>query len=434
MQRPGRIVLELSKAGRQSIVAVDRRCVSVGAHPSNGVAVKDEAVSSLHCELELEEDGAMLRDLESKNGTWVDDCRVKELWLPLNRSFTVGHTTLTLKAVDKVEVPVATIGQFGELHGRGSKMGELFAQLLRVAAGPLDVLCIGETGTGKELIARGIHEESSRRDGPFVVVDCTLLNQGLAESILFGHRKGSFTGASRDHAGLLEQADGGTLFLDEIGELPLSLQPQLLRALEQRETRRIGEYEYRSFNARVIAATNRDLPRMVGDGTFRDDLYFRLATMALRVPPLRERGNGNIALLADLFIDRFANERGISLRLEKSAYGTLGQYPWPGNVRQLYNVIRTASMLSETGHIASHDLPPLESGLLDQSHLTEALGISVAKLVEIFDMPWALAKRALGEIYARRLLMINEGNQTKSSQKADLSRGAFRSLLKGSNG
>ncbi len=429
VQRPGRVVLEVAKAGDLSSIEVDDRCLSVGAHPSNEVTVVDDAVSSLHCELELEDDGAMLRDLGSKNGTWVDGCRVKELWLPLHRSFTVGHTTLTLKSVDEVEVPVSTVGRFGQLYGRGPKMGELFAQLNRIAAAHLDLLCIGETGTGKELIARGIHEQSDRRDGPFVIVDCTLLSQGLAESILFGHRKGSFTDASRDHAGLLEQADGGTLFLDEVGELPLALQPQLLRALEQKETRRIGDTQYRTFDARVIAATNRNLPHLVVEKSFRDDLYFRLAVMTLRVPPLRERGSGNIALLADLFLERCTKEHGTPLRFDKSAYTKLRDNPWKGNVRQLYNLIRTASMMSKSDHIRADDLHMLEEAFTAETPSAPFKESDLERIAESFGLHWTKARKAFGALYASHVLMENDGNQTRAAQQAGLSRSAFRALL-----
>lgn len=432
-RRPGRVVLQIAAAGAHRTVEVDSPRISIGAHDSNGLVIKDDAVSSMHCELALSEDreeGAMLRDFGSKNGTWVDDFRIKEIWLPLGRSFTVGSTTITVTEIAPVDVPISMVTNFGALYGRGPKMGELFAKLQRLAEVPLDVLCVGETGTGKELIARGIHEHSSRRDGPFVVVDCTILNEGIAESILFGHCKGSFTDASRDQPGLLEQADGGTLFLDEIGELPLNIQPKLLRALEMRETRRIGEYKYRGFDARLISATNRDLPRMVCEGIFRDDLYFRVSSMTLMIPPLRARASGNIGLLADLFLRRFSEERSMDLRYDKAVYRILDKYSWPGNMRQLRNVIRATAMMSEDGYIRASDIPPLKDTELRPAGASVKGSIDIDDLQRILGLPWTAARKALGKLYAERLLALNDGNQTQASRQADLSRSAFRAILK----
>ena len=239
-RRPGRIALRVKTPDGSREVEVDDACVTVGAHEASGIVVRDEAVSKLHCELTLVGNELVLRDLGSKNGTWIGNVRVREVSLPTGASFTFGECMITVKGIGDVEIPISTADHFGQLYGRGAKMGELFSRLERLSTMPFDVLVVGETGTGKDLIARGLHENSDRRDGPFVVIDCTTLNEGIAESILFGHRRGTFTGAQDDHAGLLEQAHGGTLFLDEIGELPSGLQPKLLRALEQRGIRRIG--------------------------------------------------------------------------------------------------------------------------------------------------------------------------------------------------
>lgn len=432
-RRPGRVVLQVASAGARRTAEIASPRLTIGAHASNGLTVNDDAVSSMHCELELKDDGeegAMLRDLGSKNGTWVDDIRIKEIWLPLGRSFCIGSTTITLTEIGTVDVPISMVTNFGQLYGRGPKMGELYAKLMRLADVPLDVLCVGETGTGKELIARGIHEQSSRRNGSFVVVDCTILNEGIAESILFGHCKGSFTDASRDQPGLLEQADGGTLFLDEIGELPLEIQPKLLRALELRETRRIGEYKYRGFDARIIAATNRDLPRMVCEGTFRADLYFRVSSMTLRIPPLRDRGSGNIGMLADLFLQAFAKERGRSLRFEKAVYALLDSYRWPGNVRQLRNTIRTVAMMSESGCIRSDDVPCLDEASTKRPIQETHEHRDSDDIHSILDLPWSAARKALGKLYAERVLKMNDGNQTHAARQAGLSRTAFRAILK----
>ena len=220
------------------------------------------------------------------------------------------------------------------------------------------------------------------------------------------------------------------MFFDEIGELPLDLQPKLLRALEQRKTRRLGEHEYRSFDARVIAATNQDLSRMVCDGKFRDDLYFRVAAMRIDVPPLRERGRGNVALLANLFLEEVARERGVSLGMDKAVYAVLDGYHWPGNVRELRNAVRIAGMLAESGSISARDLPPLDGPIKGGDRLPAQVATMVAEVPEILEMPWPQARRAFGRLYARCLLTRTGGNQTKAAELAGVTRNNFRSLLR----
>lgn len=435
-RHPGRVVLQVSSGEARRTAEVDRARITIGAHDSNGLCIKDDAASNVHCELVLNEDGedgAMLRDLGSKNGTWVDDFRIKEVWLPLGRSFCVGRTTITLTDVESVDVPIATVDHFGGLYGCGPQMGELFAILTRLATVELDALIVGETGTGKGLIARGLHDQSSRREGPFVVVDCTHLNKGTVESELFGHKRGSFTDATEDRPGLLEAADGGTVFFDEIGELSLALQPKLLRALEARETLRVGENTYRRFDARVIAATNCDLPRMVCQGKFRDDLYFRLSALTVRVPPLRGRGSGNIGMLADRFLDTFARERGTELRFDKAVYKLLSGFRWPGNVRQLRHVIRALSMMSANSLIRVSDIPPAELIDIDEPRSRDVDSSFAERLQKALTLPWNLARKEFGRIYAEMLLTDHAGNQTLAARSAGLSRNAFRALLKPTN-
>jgi DNA-binding NtrC family response regulator len=427
-RRPGVVALRITDAAGQRDAIVQGPRITAGAHAHNGVVLRGEAVSSVHFELELADGGAVLRDLGSKNGTWIGGhSRVREAWLEPGATFTVGGSSIALVGIDPVEIPVSTQGRFGELHGGGTKMGELFAKLERLAAIALDVLVVGETGTGKELVAKGLHALSDRRRGPFIVLDCTNLNEGIAESILFGHKKGAFTGALEDQPGLLEQADGGTLFIDEIGELPAPLQPKLLRALEEHETRRVGESHYRKFDARMVAATNRDLLRMVGDGRFRDDLYFRLAQMKLEIPPLRERGKGDITLLADVFLDRFAGERGASLRFDPETYAALTAYAWPGNVRELRNVIRYGAMWAQGDCVMPTDLPPLSHAT---SESTPPASTRTSELEEALLLPIADAKLAFERVYVARILAETGGNQSEAARRIGMSRSAFRELLK----
>jgi len=324
--------------------------VTVGTHPSSGLVLQAESVSALHCEFEILPDGsAIVRDLGSKNGTWVADgtVRVNEARLLPGARVAMGDAVAELLGVETVEVPISTTDRFCDFYGIGGKMGALIATLELLAPTNLSVLVVGETGTGKELIAHGLHERSLRSSGPFQVVDCGSLPAALAPSKLFGHSKGAFTGAAESKPGVFEVANGGTVFLDEIGELPLDMQPMLLRALEARATCRIGEDEYREFDVRVVAATNRDLRRAVNEGTFREDLYFRLAQSDVVVPPLRERGAGNVAMLAERFLAQAGSVAGVSgLHFSRGCIEALERHGWAGNVRELGNVVGLAAELA----------------------------------------------------------------------------------------
>ncbi|MBI4486429.1 MAG: sigma-54-dependent Fis family transcriptional regulator [Acidobacteria bacterium] len=227
----------------------------------------------------------------------------------------------------------------------------------RVAQGDTTVLLEGESGTGKELLAKAIHVHSARAKGPFVTINCGAIPEQLLESELFGHRRGSFTGAVTDKQGKFEAAHRGTIFLDEIGELPQLLQVKILRVLQEREIDKVGETRSIKVDVRVIAATNRDLEKMIADGTFRDDLYYRLAVVSIRVPPLRERAD-DIPLLVDHFLAKHAEKLGRQRPVvEKTVYSAFNLYSWPGNIRELENVIERALVLDEDGTIGLDDLP-----------------------------------------------------------------------------
>jgi DNA-binding NtrC family response regulator len=239
--------------------------------------------------------------------------------------------------------------------GASAPMLGLFGRIARVGRSPAPVLITGETGTGKELVARAVHEASGRT--PFLAVNCGAIPQHILESELFGHAKGSFTGATSDKRGLFEAASGGTLFLDEIGELPLSLQPKLLRAIESGEVRRVGEVDSRRIDLRILAATHRDLAAGVEEQQFREDLYWRLRVLHLEIPPLRERA-ADIPLLVDVFLDRLATRAGRKgVRVTREATDALARYDWPGNVRQLRNTLEAALTFAESDEIGLADLP-----------------------------------------------------------------------------
>ena len=316
----------------------------IGSAPDCDVHLNDESVSRLHAKLDVTPSGTWVTDLGSRNGTWVNGVRIREALVPDGACIRMGGTDVWFYYDQNVrDVELWPFERFGPLWGRSERMRELFAQLYRIAALDATVLVLGETGTGKELVARSIHDASPRADKPFVVVDCGALAESLLEAELFGNAKGAYTGAVGARAGAIEAADGGTVFLDEIGEMPLSMQPKLLRALEGRAVRRVGETQYRQVNVRFVAATHRDLAAMVNKGTFREDLYFRLSVVPLTVPPLRDRLD-DIPLLAEKMCPPGA-EHVVTPDLLRE----LRQRAWPGNVRELRNFVERALALGARG-------------------------------------------------------------------------------------
>jgi two-component system response regulator HydG len=279
--------------------------------------------------------------------------RIEHLVMAINRAATLGRLEHRVQRLQRAVAPTA----FGELVGTSPAMTELYGKLERIAASEAPVLVTGETGTGKELIVRAIHRGGARASGPLVAINCAAMPTALLESELFGHAKGAFTDARAAKQGLFVAANGGTLFLDEVGELPLELQPKLLRAIQERVVRPVGATEEVAFDARLITATNRDLEAMVDDGEFRQDLLFRINVVPLAIPALRERG-GDVALLASHFLDRFASRAAKRIvGFTADAAQRLMAYGWPGNVRELENCIECAVALAANDHIAVADLP-----------------------------------------------------------------------------
>jgi DNA-binding NtrC family response regulator len=293
-------------------------------------------------------------------------------------------------------------------------MRQMFTLLEDVAATNATVLIEGETGTGKELIAEEIHNHSSRRDGPFVVFDCGSVPRELIESMLFGHVKGSFTGAITDRRGAFAEAHGGTIFLDEIGEMALDLQPSLLRVLDKRAVRKVGSNTYEKIDVRVVAATNRDLRAEVAKKTFREDLYYRLAVIRVSVPPLRERGT-DIPLLINHFVSSF----GPGLVVAPEDMARLVRHSWPGNVRELRNVIERACLLSRGNTIN------LEDALVSEA--APSLGIRT-------DLPFKEAKGQLVEMFEREyiedLMRRHKMNLSAAAREAQIDRKHLRELIR----
>ena len=309
-------------------------------------------------------------------------------------------------------LPPATA--FNEIIHRSAVMRELIVLARRVAVHSAPVLIEGETGTGKELLARAIHKASQRQDGPFGAVNCGALPRELVESELFGHKKGAFTGAHRDHKGYFEQAHGGTLFLDEIGELPPPAQTKLLRVLQEKAVQRVGDGGAQSVDVRVIAATNRTLTEEVAGGRFREDLFYRLAVAALRLPPLRERA-GDIGLVAGHLLDRIndecANTPGFQRKeLSASAKNVLSQHPWPGNVRELHNTLMRAAIWSAGATITGEDL---RSALLSVTNGGRERNVWNRPLGDGFSVEALLAE--IRRHYLQRAMEEAGGNKTKAS-------------------
>jgi hypothetical protein len=359
-------------AGAHS-VALTQRAV-LGSAAGVDLRILDREVSRIHAELEPTDLGTWIRDLGSRNGVYVEGVRVTGALIPEGGRIRVGSTELVVDYADSpVPVDLWPETSFHRMIGASLVMRELFAQLGRVAAADSPVLMQGETGTGKELAAQAIHEASRRAAGPFVVVDCAALPASLLEAELFGHARGAFTGAVTARAGSFEAADGGTLFLDEIGELPLSMQPKLLRVLDSMTIRRLGETAYRRVDFRVVAATNRDLRQMVNAGAFREDLYFRLAVLPVTLPPLRERPTDIPLLVRHLLAGRAPPALNIP---------ELQTMPWLGNVRELFNYVKRCCTLGDAESPASRraGTPPAEE-LPPSSRVPAVLACS-------FDQPF----------------------------------------------
>jgi DNA-binding NtrC family response regulator len=335
MQGARLVVLRGPDRGRA--LALAREEVVVGTGGGADLALSDETVSRNHLAIRVQPDGFLLRDLDSTNGTYLDGRRVREAWIAPGDKIDFGASRIRLEATRQtVDLPLSEAHGFGKMVGRSVAARRLFALLEQVAREAATVALYGETGTGKDLAAEGIHAASPRASGPFVVVDCGAIPPALMESELFGHERGAFTGADRARTGAITEAHGGTLFLDEIGELQRELQPKLLRALEKRQVRPLGSSKYIDVDVRIVSATTRDLKRDVNRGLFREDLYYRLHVVSIRLPPLRERLD-DVPLLAEHFQRELGGAPGAEL--SPSLIEELLAHDWPGNVRELRNRI-----------------------------------------------------------------------------------------------
>jgi transcriptional regulator with GAF, ATPase, and Fis domain len=334
-------VLVLSGSAKGTAVPIGDK-LTIGKASDNGLVLSDDTVSRHHCQLSRASDGIHVRDLDSTNGTRVQGARVTEAVVVPGTVLKVGEVELVLRPVLRaVEVLPSDKTSFGGALGQSLTMRTIFGMLERLAPTDATVLLEGETGTGKDVLARAIWTESKRAKGPFVVVDCGAVSYSLLESELFGHERGAFTGAVAARQGAFELADRGTLFLDEIGELPLDVQPKLLRVLETKEFRRVGGNRTLKTDVRVLAATKRNLQREVQAGKFREDLYFRLAVVPITVPPLRSRREDVRPLIAHII-----KSNGTDLTVTNETIETLVAHDWPGNIRELRNVLERSAYLA----------------------------------------------------------------------------------------
>ena len=424
------VVVDGPDRGKEMVV--DKASIKIGTFKGCEFVLTDKTVSRTHCEIRTVEDGFLLRDDGSTNGTVMDGYKVREIYLKPGTIFHVGKTAMRFQPLsERVEIPLSAQNRFGNVLGVSVKMREVFGVLEKIAPTDLTVLIEGETGTGKEVVARAIHQNSTRKNKAFIVVDCGAIPRNLIESELFGHEKGSFTGATELRKGAFELANSGTIFLDELGELPLDLQPKLLRALENREIRRIGSPAPIHIDLRVIAATNRNLMEMVTQNTFREDLFFRLAVAKVRIPPLRERKDDVPALveafLANLSADAAADVEGTPRAFSVTERGlqSLMAYHWPGNVRELRNVIERAVFLSESGSVDVSDI------MLDPRQAQGQAGPSTSYDL---DIPFKDAKNKIVEsferAYLRNLLTRNKGNISRSAREAEIERKYLKDLMK----
>ena len=392
------------------------RSVVIGTDPSAEVALTDPYVSRIHARIDVEPTGYVLRDLGSRNGTRVANVWAREVWLDDNVTFTIGGTTLRFQLLaEPFELALPREESFEGLLGRSAAMKEVFAICERVAPADVPVLLVGETGTGKELVARAIHARSRRKAKPFVVLDCAALSPTLVESELFGHEKGAFTSAVSAHEGVFERADGGTVFLDELGELPQDLQPKLLRVLETGEIRRLGGTRTIKVDVRVVAATHRNLVAMIAENRFRADLYYRLAVVQVTVPPLRARRE-DVAMLARHFAERARQHlpptASDDLDLER-VLGELRDYGWPGNVRELRNLVERATILSDLADTAA----------------PKAFGDAMA---EVTGRPPTLreARAAADRAYVEDVLKRTDGDLDRAAMLADVHRKTLERMLR----
>jgi DNA-binding NtrC family response regulator len=393
--------------------------VTVGRSDQCDLTLKEADVSAIHAELVVVREGLIIRDVGSKNGTWVNGVRCERGAIHQNAVLKLGSAQLTV-TFERAQLVPAALTSFGPLVGVSESMRMVFRSLAEVAPTNLSVLVTGETGTGKELVAQAIHEASSRKSKSLVVLDCTTIPPSLAESTLFGHEKGSFTGANERASGVFTEADGGTLFLDELGELPPEQQSKLLRVLAEGKLRRVGATKYEDVSVRLICATLRDLGQQINSGSFRQDLFFRIAQVRIRLPPLRERLD-DIPVLVKWVCEREKKSDRLQEVMELLQRSFVG-YAWPGNVRELVSMVRALVQLPPSATV-------LDS-LLERRQEAATPRLSSSEEASPFVAAKAQAVATFERGYFEALARACEGNVSEMSRRSGLARHHVRGYLR----
>ncbi len=435
-----RCKLVVEDHGRTREHVFEQAVVTIGAMEDNDLVMHEATVSRYHCKIVQEESSYVLVDLGSTNGTFVNRVRVREAYLKPGCTVHLGQAEIKFYAADeKVEIVPSKKDHLGDMIGKHAKLREIYAIVEKISPTATTVVIEGETGTGKEIVAATIHKLSPRASGPLMVFDCGAVPPNLIESELFGHEKGSFTGAIMMRQGLFEMANGGTLFLDELGELSIDLQPKLLRALEQREIRRVGSSKSIKVDVRVIAATNRNLESEVAAGRFRQDLFYRLSVVRLFLPPLRDRAD-DIPLLVKHFLKNQAHNRMPDGELKikgfsRDALDLLCAYRWPGNVRELVNCVERACSFAEGDIVQVADLPEtVRSDVTNPRAQTGGWQQQNDAGMTGSDSTFKEAKERWVSSFERdylvQLLKKNGGNISHAAREADIDRKYFRKLMR----
>jgi DNA-binding NtrC family response regulator len=404
-------------AEAKTVVVAEADVVTVGTAERNDLVLTDSSVSRFHCELRRTREGVHVIDHESTNGTFIGKTRLISAIVTAGTEVLVGRSILRISDDEEIRVVLHEEDSLAGLSGQSPSMRRLMAQIERAAQSGVSVLVVGESGTGKEVVARALHDLGPRATKPFVTVDCGSLSPSLVASELFGHEKGAFTGADRQHIGAFEQADGGTLFLDEIGELPAPLQSTLLGALERRRFRRLGGRADVEVDVRVVCATNRDLRGEVNRGTFRLDLFYRIAVVCLSLPPLRERTE-DIPLLVEHFARAAGHSEATAAFFPPQAMLELSRHHWSGNVRELRNVVEATLAMGEAPRL--DETQPRAPK--DKNHFGAVLDLRYkdarANILAEFE-----------RAYLERLLERSESSVTRAAREAGLDRTHLSHLL-----
>lgn len=413
---------------------LNKDTIRIGSGSSNDIQIDDDTASRDHAEIIKDKQGYLIRDLGSTNGTFVGSVQIKEVYLTPKSTIRIGQTKIRFHAQDEhLDIYPSQKSKFGSLIGQSMAMRKIFGILEKVAPTNVSVVIGGETGTGKELVARAVHEHSKRSKNNIVIFDCGAVAENLIESELFGHEKGSFTGATNARQGAFELADGGTIFLDEIGELSMDLQPKLLRVLETGEIKRVGADRPKHVNVRVVCATHRNLKEMAKQGTFREDLYFRLNVVSIFLQPLRRRKD-DIPLLVEHFFKVAQKTVGNDAKVQginPEAMEVLENYPWPGNIRELKNAIDRAYSFCDSDQIEVSHLPEYLQGISSQMSEDDGAGVDVDVDVSV---PFKEAKEQWIENFEKdyliKLLKKNDLNISQAAKEAGIDRKSVQRLLK----